>query len=106
MNGARIGKASPKKRARTQTEWNKLRKRTAAQIRTGIESDPEVRKTNAAFWNDAKIVLPRAKTLVTMRLDSDLLEWFRRESGYQTRINAILRAYMNAQTPRRSSAHQ
>jgi uncharacterized protein (DUF4415 family) len=33
---------------------------------------------------------------VTMRLDADLLRWFRRESGYQTRINAILRAYMQA----------
>ena len=31
-----------------------------------------------------------------MRLDKDLLAWFRRERGYQTRINAILRAYMNA----------
>ncbi len=31
-----------------------------------------------------------------MRLDTDLLEWFRRERGYQTRINAILRAYMHA----------
>jgi len=28
----------------------------------------------------------------------DLLEWFRRQAGYQTRINAILRAYMNAHT--------
>jgi uncharacterized protein (DUF4415 family) len=31
-----------------------------------------------------------------MRLDADLLEWFRQKPGYQTRINAILRAYMNA----------
>jgi len=31
-----------------------------------------------------------------MRLDADLLRWFRRERGYQTRINAILRAYMQA----------
>lgn len=30
------------------------------------------------------------------RLDADLLRWFRRERGYQTRINAILRAYMQA----------
>jgi len=42
--------------------------------------------------------MPRRKETVTMRLDADLLEWFRRERGYQTRINAILRAYMNAQT--------
>jgi uncharacterized protein (DUF4415 family) len=33
-----------------------------------------------------------------MRLDEDLLAWFRRQRGYQTRINAILRAYMNAHT--------
>jgi uncharacterized protein (DUF4415 family) len=31
-----------------------------------------------------------------MRLDADLLAWFRQQSGYQTRINAILRAYMKA----------
>ena len=31
-----------------------------------------------------------------MRLDADLLAWFRRHRGYQTRINAILRAYMSA----------
>jgi uncharacterized protein (DUF4415 family) len=31
-----------------------------------------------------------------MRLDADLLAWFRQQRGYQTRINAILRAYMKA----------
>ena len=38
-----------------------------------------------------------------MRLDADLLDWFRGERGYQTRINAILRAYMNAHADDRSS---
>jgi uncharacterized protein (DUF4415 family) len=32
-----------------------------------------------------------------MRLDADLLAWFRKQRGYQTRINAILRTYMKAQ---------
>jgi uncharacterized protein (DUF4415 family) len=41
-------------------------------------------------------VLPTPKEAVTIRLDADLLRWFRRERGYQTRINAILRAYMQA----------
>lgn len=40
--------------------------------------------------------MPTPKEIVTMRLDADLLRWFRRERGYQTRINAILRAYMQA----------
>jgi uncharacterized protein (DUF4415 family) len=41
--------------------------------------------------------MPVPKTIVTMRLDADLLHWFRQQRGYQTRINAILRAYMKAQ---------
>jgi aryl-alcohol dehydrogenase-like predicted oxidoreductase len=34
--------------------------------------------------------------VVTIGLDADLLRWFRQQRGYQTRINAILRTYMNA----------
>ena len=44
----------------------------------------------------AQVVLPTPKEAVTMRLDADRLRWFRRERGQQTRINAILRAYMQA----------
>ena len=38
---------------------------------------------------------PRVKKQLTLRLDSDVLDWFKRQGrGYQTRINALLRAYM------------
>lgn len=43
--------------------------------------------------------LPAAprKAAVSLRLDADVLDWFRaRGAGYQTRINAVLRAYMEA----------
>jgi uncharacterized protein (DUF4415 family) len=42
-----------------------------------------------------------AKTLMTLRLDSDVLAWFKEQGrGYQTKMNALLRAYMEAhQTP-------
>ena len=69
-----------------------------AEIRQGIASDPDARATDVEFWKNAKLVWPGRKAVVTMRLDSDLLEWFRQQRGYQTRINAILRAYMTAQT--------
>lgn len=37
------------------------------------------------------------KTSVSLRIDADVLEWFKaRGAGYQTRINAILRAYRDA----------
>ena len=61
-----------------------------------IFDDPDAWPTDETSWRDARVVMPRRKETVTMRLDADLLEWFRRERGYQTRINAILRAYMKA----------
>ena len=40
---------------------------------------------------------PRAKQLLSLRVDSDVVEWFRAQGrGYQSRMNALLRAYMNA----------
>lgn len=37
------------------------------------------------------------KVQLTLRVDSDVLEWFRKQGqGYQTKINALLRAYMEA----------
>ena len=37
------------------------------------------------------------KVQVTLRVDSDVLDWFKgRGQGYQTQINALLRAYMEA----------
>jgi len=43
--------------------------------------------------------LPTAprKAAISLRLDADVLDWFRAQgTGYQTRINAVLRAYMEA----------
>jgi uncharacterized protein (DUF4415 family) len=88
-------RARGSKRA-TGTDWNRLRRSAPGAIRKGIAADRDARLTDAQFWKEAKVVLPTPKEIVTMRLDADLLRWFRRERGYQTRINAILRAYMQA----------
>lgn len=43
--------------------------------------------------------VPRKEQL-TLRIDSDVLDWFRKQGqGYQTKINALLRAYMEAHRP-------
>ena len=93
-NGTRAKRATAK--ATRRTDWSGLGRRTPEAIRKGIAADPEAHATDAAFWKSAQLVLPTPKEAVTMRLDADLLRWFRRERGYQTRINAILRAYMQA----------
>jgi uncharacterized protein (DUF4415 family) len=97
MKDERTGKALKSKK-NPAMDWRKLAQRSDAEIRAGIWADSNVHATDERFWKDAKVVLPARKEVVTMRLDADLLEWLRQESGYQTRINAILRAYMKAQT--------
>jgi uncharacterized protein (DUF4415 family) len=96
MKDDTTGKTSKASKAKRGTDWHRLRRMSAAEIHAGIEADPDAHSTDEDFWKDAKIVLPTRKEVVTMRLDADLLAWFRQQRGYQTRINAILRAYMKA----------
>jgi uncharacterized protein (DUF4415 family) len=83
------------------TDWKRLRTMTDEEVHAAVTADPDIKPTDEAFWKKATVVMPRRKETVTMRLDADLLEWFRGERGYQTKINAILRAYMNAQNHHR-----
>ena len=78
------------------TDWRRLRSMTDEEVHTALIDDPDAQPTDETFWKDARVVMARRKETVTMRLDAELLEWFRSERGYQTRINAILRAYMKA----------
>jgi uncharacterized protein (DUF4415 family) len=92
MKGKRTGNTS----TRATTDWKRLSSLSDRAILKALESDPEVRPTDVGFWERAKVVKPRSKQIVTIRLDADLLEWLREEKGYQTRINAVLRTYMDA----------
>jgi len=50
-----------------------------------------------AFFKTAIVVLPEPKAAVSIRLDSDVLKWFKSHgAGYQTKINAVLKTYMKA----------
>ncbi len=56
------GKTSRAKNG-TGTDWNRLRRMSVAEIRTGIEADPDAYPTDAAFWKGAKVVFPSRKTV-------------------------------------------
>lgn len=52
------------------------------------------------FWRNTRVVMPdeKGKTPVSIRVDNDVLEWFKLQGkGYLTRMNAVLRAYVAAQ---------
>ena len=79
------------------TDWDQFDALTDDEIRAGIKADSDAHATNEDFWKTAKVVMPHAKETITIRLDPDVLEWFRKKGrGYQTRINAVLRSYIRA----------
>ena len=76
----------------SRTDWERLEKMSDADI--DFSDIPEL---DAEFFKTAKVRMPRAKKAVSIRLDPDVLTWFRKQGrGYQTRMNAVLRTYMQA----------
>lgn len=59
-------------------------------------SPPELANLPADFWKNAVLVVPETKVPISLRIDRDVLDWFRAEGPrYQSRMNAVLRSYMD-----------
>ena len=105
MSAKRTEKSSLPSHAPTQGRANlaKLRRVTEAELQRS--SPPELRELPRDFWDEAVPTLPAAKVPISLRVDSDVLEFFR-EAGprYQSRMNAVLRSYMECTvaTPKRA----
>ena len=69
---------------------------------TGVRDDaPEAASLGAEFWASARVVVPPGKASVHLRVDQDVLDWFKAQgSGHLTRMNAVLRAYYEAHKPK------
>ncbi len=56
-----------------------------------------------AHWSEAVLVIPPKKKAISIRVDEDVLDFFRQEGvGYQRRINAVLRSYMQQRRKKRA----
>ena len=81
----------------TKTDWKRLEAMPDSSIDTS-----EMPEIGDEFFLNAELQRP-PKQAVTMRLDADVLAWLKEQGeGYQTRINKLLRAYMQAQQKRHS----
>ena len=79
--------------ARGRVDLRHLRRMSEAEI--ARTSPPELADLPEDFWDEAELVLPEPKQAVSLRIDRDILQWFRRAGPrYQTRMNAVLRSYM------------
>jgi len=77
-----------------QTDWDKVDRLSDKEIDTS-----DISSLDKEFFKSAKLYMPTRKQSITVRLDSDVLKWYREQGkGYQTKINAILRTYMDAQS--------
>jgi len=57
----------------------------------------DIGELDGKFWEKAEMVLPQPKVKVTIRLDPQIIVWFKNKGDhYQTRINAVLKSYVNA----------
>lgn len=55
----------------------------------------DIPSTDEKFWESAEVIIPQKKKSITLRLDSEVLEWFKEHGkGYQTKINAVLKTYV------------
>jgi uncharacterized protein (DUF4415 family) len=75
----------------SKTDWERLAKLDDQDIDTS-----DIPELGEDFFRRAELHVP-VKKAVTIRLDADVLEWFKGQgTGYQTRINQLLRHYMQA----------
>lgn len=69
---------------------------------TETSADAPVFSLDPGFWETARVVMPAGKTSIHLRVDTDVLDWFKAQGrGHLTRMNAVLRAFMEAQQQHR-----
>jgi len=76
------------------SDWAAAAAMTQEEIEAAIAGDPD--EADLVFdWSKATPELPQPKAVLNMRVDADVLDFFRRQGkGYQTKINAVLRSYV------------
>lgn len=84
-------------RGEDHTDIARVRAMSDEDVERAVASDPDWEGVPDDWYERAEAVMPRPKVPVSIRLDADLIEHFRSTGrGWQTRINAILRAYKEA----------
>lgn len=83
--------------SRGRTNWAALKALTDAEIEASIKDDPDW--SDDWNWGEAVLVIPPKKKAISIRVDEDVLDYFKTEgAGYQRRMNAVLRSYMEQKT--------
>lgn len=83
------------------TDWAALDALTDEQIEESTKNDSDW--SEDWNWGEAVLVIPPKKKAISIRVDEDVLDYFKKEgAGYQRRINAVLRSYMQQKRKKRA----
>ncbi len=106
MSEERIVRRTAADRRKGKTDWSRVRAMTEEEIDRGAESDPDNPPWTEEELANARLTLPssEAKVPLSIRLDPEVVAYFKADGrGYQSRINAVLRAYVRSQRGQREA---
>ena len=90
-------------RGEDRTNWNKIDAVSGTQLEASIRADvDDVR--GEPDWTQAIVGVPAPKDHINIRIDHDVLQWFRSNGkGYQTLMNNVLRAFVQTRQQRQNT---
>lgn len=95
MNERNITIVSRDSPLKGKTDWARFDALTDQEIEASVANDPDWEEFKDIDWSQAVLVIPPKKKAISIRVDEDVLDFFKREGeGYQRRMNAVLRSYM------------
>src|ERR1700733_5665971 len=85
--------AAMRRRGESRADWAKVDAMTEAQLESSIAADGD--EVDEPDWTQAALGMPSRKQDIHIRLDADVLGWFKDTGkGYKTRINNVVRAFV------------
>jgi uncharacterized protein (DUF4415 family) len=89
------------RRGEDRTDWARVDAMTEEELEASIDHDEE----GEFDWSTVQVGIPGPKQQLTVRFDADIIDWFKAQgAGYQTRMNAVLRSYVEAQKKQAATA--
>lgn len=86
---------SKRRRGETHTDWERVDALTDREIERAFADDPDTEPLDEAWFEAAELLIPDQKKRITIRVDREVLDYFKSNgAGYQSRMNAVLKAYV------------
>jgi uncharacterized protein (DUF4415 family) len=96
-----VSRDAPRRKGKT--DWKRLDALTDEEIEASIANDPDWAEFRDVDWSKAVLIIPPKKKAISIRVDEDVLNYFKKQgSGYQRRMNAVLRSYMEQKRKKRA----